>query len=95
MPYIEKHDNRGTLWKFEKQGNASAPDYKGRGEITCPHCSKSSKWSISSWINQTQSSGEKYLRLIFQKPFTERETQTPPSSAPLSPAEVYDDDIPF
>ena len=86
---MSDYTNSGTLGKnqYHKPG---APEYKGKGEITCPHCHREFKRDIAAWLNTNSRDGTKFFGLKFEEPYVKPEQQASGGGAP-----VTDDDIPF
>jgi hypothetical protein len=70
---------RGALFRNDKQGNESRPDYRGNCEIN------GQKYRISAWLRQARSTGATFMSLAF--------TADAPDP-PATPA-TGGDDIPF
>lgn len=85
------NENRGALFKNDKQGNEKRPDYTGTLNVD------GKDLQISAWIKASKA-GTKYMSLTVQ-PKREREpVQTPErSSGPVQTADGDDwnDSVPF
>jgi uncharacterized protein (DUF736 family) len=81
------YDNtdRGVLFKNDKQGNESRPDYRGTLNVN------GQDFWISAWVKSSKA-GNKYMSLSVQPKEAKAETERQ-SAAPASAA--FDDDIPF
>ena len=91
----------GALFINEKNGNPSAPDYRGDFKLTQeflaaitealgdqPDC----KIKLAGWKKQGQNGA--YLSLSVQPPFV-ADGQSRPSAAPAKPRDDLDAEIPF
>ena len=81
------YDNtdRGVLFKNDKQGNESRPDYRGTLNVN------GQDFWISAWVKYSKA-GNKYLSLSVRPKEAKAETERQPA-APAAAA--FDDDIPF
>lgn len=88
------YDNnlRGALFKNDKEGNISRPDYRGECDI------EGVPYRISAWLNKARD-GSKYMSLKFEpkggrtpKP---ADVPGPKPFAPVGAGQPFDDDIPF
>jgi len=64
---MSKYPNSGVLFKNDKQGNESRPDYQGSAEVA------GEEYWLSAWIKQGDRG--KFLSLSF-KPKQERSTKS-------------------
>ena len=86
--------NSGALFKNDKDGNESRPDYKGSINVG------GVDFWISSWI-KTSKKGQKYMSLSVQpKEETHQQgvanaQQVMQPSIPADAQDQFDDDIPF
>lgn len=64
----EQRDNTGSLFKNDKQGNESRPDYKGKAMVN------GEMVEVSAWV-RTAESGKKYMSLVFQEPYQQQGQQ--------------------
>lgn len=90
---MSEYDNNlsGALFKNDKDGNESRPDYRGSATI-----SRTEYW-VSAWI-KTSKKGDKFMSLKFQpKLAREYKGAAPNPPPPAAPARVddFDQDIPF
>ncbi len=53
----EQRDNSGSLFKNDKEGNESRPDYKGSVMVG------GVEYWLSAWIKEPKSGGQKYMSL--------------------------------
>lgn len=83
-----QHDNTnsGALFKNEKQGKETRPDYRGTLNVN------GTDFWISAWIKSSKNGGTKYMSLSVQaKEDTDRKPErTAPAAAP-----AFNDEIPF
>lgn len=94
MPQYD-NDMSGVLFKHDKEGNSSRPDYKGNCEIDGVEM-----W-ISAWIKTPKAGGAKFMSLSFEP----KEGQVLHGASPSAEVPVYtsdfgpthpaDEDIPF
>ena len=80
----------GALFKNDKQGVESRPDYTGTAKIW------DKEFFISCWLKTSQT-GKKYLSLAFKVKEAQAQAQ-PAAAASIAPAQSsapVDDDIPF
>jgi hypothetical protein len=75
------NEKRGVLFRNNKDGNESRPDYKGNCEIN------GEKYNISAWIKESKKDGSKFMSLSFDP----KEGGSPTRS--VSPA--VEEDVPF
>lgn len=68
MAYEQK-DNSGALFKNDKDGNESRPDYRGDCLVN------GVKWEMSAWIKEGKSG--KFMSLAFKEPFAKQEKAKP------------------
>jgi uncharacterized protein (DUF736 family) len=80
------NNNRGVLFKNDKQGNDKRPDYRGTATIA------GEDLNISAWIKRSQKTGDAYMSLSF-----EPKKAAPPKAtrAPVMNESDPNDDIPF
>lgn len=76
--------NSGVLFKNDKQGNESRPDYKGTLNVN------GQDFWISAWLKSSKA-GNKYMSLSVQP--KEAKSGTERRAAPV--AEQFDDSVPF
>jgi len=83
--------NSGALFKNDKEGNESRPDYKGQINVN------GVDFWISSWI-KTSKAGNKYMSLSVQpkeEVHQQGVQQAQQAAAPANDFDNFDDDIPF
>lgn len=85
------NDNSGSVFVNDRKTKENQPDRTGEGKISCPDCGASFGVWISGWIKRK--AGKKpFMSLAFTP-------KDPPVSGPKStagtPADDFDDDIPF
>ena len=82
----------GALFKNDKQGVESRPDYTGTAKIW------DKEFFISCWL-KTKQTGKKYMSLAFKVKEAQAQAQAQPaaaaSTAPAQTSAPVDDDIPF
>ncbi len=79
------YPNSGIMFREDRKDRPTSRDYKGEGNLACPHCGARIGLWLSGWI-KTARNGARFLSLSF-KPKTERAA----ASAPARDG----DDIPF
>ena len=81
---MSEYDNNlsGVLFKNDKEGNESRPDYRGKCEI------EGVEYFISAWIRTPKKGGDKFMSLSF-KPKEQNYEASIPEPAPI------DDSVPF
>ena len=77
--------NRGALFKNDKQGKESRPDYKGTLNVN------GQDFWISAWLKSSKA-GNKYMSLSVQP--KEAQAGTERRAAPAA-GDTFSDDIPF
>lgn len=77
--------NRGALFKNDKQGNESRPDYTGNLNVA------GTEYRISAWL-KVGKSGAKFMSLSVQAKQAQTLAEKPVA---LQPAPFEDDEIPF
>lgn len=81
--------NRGALFKNDKQGNESRPDYTGNLNVA------GMEYRVSAWL-KTGKSGAKFMSLSVQPKQEQRvPTMAEQAKAKGQPEPFVDDDIPF
>ena len=80
------NNNRGVLFKNDKQGNDKRPDYRGSATIAGVDL------NISAWIRRSQKTGDAYMSLSF-----EPKKAAAPKRAPVMDETPFkdDEDLPF
>lgn len=80
------NNNRGVLFKNDKQGNDKRPDYRGSATIDGVDL------NISAWIRRSQKTGDAFMALSF-----EPKKAAPPKRAPVMDEKPFndDEDLPF
>lgn len=83
------HDNTnsGALFKNDKQGNESRPDYRGTLDVN------GQQFWISAWLKSSKA-GAKYMSLAVQPKQAKDVKGAVAHKAPASTAD-FDDDVPF
>lgn len=77
------YPDSGILFANDRKGdNPRAPDRKGTGEVTCPHCQNRIELDLAGWVREGKRGPFLSLKL---KPKTSSERRTSPT----------DEDIPF
>lgn len=85
--YVPK-ELTGSLFKNDKGGNESRPDY--RGDV----CIGGDVYKVAGWIKE--GSKGKYMSLSFQPKDEQQQVSTPAPRAKAAPAPAFDDsDVPF
>ena len=80
------NNNRGVLFKNDKQGNEKRPDYRGSATIDGVDL------NISAWIKRSQKTGDAYMSLSFEP----KKAAAPKATrAPVMDETPFNDDIPF
>ena len=88
-------NNRGVLFKNDKQGNDKRPDYRGSAVIN------NQDMNVSGWIKTSKKTGDKFMSLKFELKGegrlsrTGEPQRTPDKSPQLTEDNWADDDIPF
>ena len=88
-------NNRGVLFKNDKQGNDKRPDYRGSAVIN------NVDMNVSGWIQTSKKTGDKFMSLRFELKGEGRlnrsgEPQRKPDRSPqLTEDNWHDDSIPF
>ena len=88
-------NNRGVLFKNDKQGNDKRPDYRGSAVIN------NKDMNVSGWIKTSNKTGDKFMSLKFEPKGegrlsrTGEPQRTPDKSPQLTEDNWADDDIPF
>ena len=81
--------NRGALFKNDKQGNESRPDYRGTLNVN------GQDFWISAWLKSSKA-GNKYMSLSVQPKDGELQASSQRTTAQAgSGGGEFDDDIPF
>ena len=88
-------ENKGVLFKNDKEGNEKRPDYTGRINVG------GHEYELAAWIRTPDAGGAKFMSLNVQEPRERQQSATPqerqaqqqPSG--LSSFDDFDDDIPF
>jgi hypothetical protein len=80
------YPNSGILFKEDRPQGNSPRDYKGTGDIDCPHCGGRFQFWISSWIKQGKKG--KFMSLSFKAKDEEQHEQRGNGA-------TNDEDIPF
>ena len=83
MSDYEQKDNNGALFKNDKGGVETRPDYRGKARVN------GADVEISAWIKKSKA-GQTYMSLSFQEP---RERPAKPAAKPQ--AAEPEDEIPF
>jgi uncharacterized protein (DUF736 family) len=80
------NNNRGVLFKNDKDGNEKRPDYRGSATINGVDL------NISAWIKRSQKTGDAYMSLSF-----EPKKAAAPKRAPVMDETPFKDDadLPF
>jgi uncharacterized protein (DUF736 family) len=80
------NNNRGVLFKNDKDGNDKRPDYRGSATINGVDL------NISAWIKRSQKTGDAYMSLSF-----EPKKAAAPKRAPVMDETPFKDDadLPF
>jgi uncharacterized protein (DUF736 family) len=81
------NNNSGALFKNDKDGNPSRPDYRGSAEID-----RVQYW-VSAWI-KTSKRGDKYVSLRFE-PKQEKNPKGRVKNESAPQTQDFNDDIPF
>jgi uncharacterized protein (DUF736 family) len=84
MSYEQKNNN-GALFKNDKDGVDTRPDYRGKARVN------GADVEISAWIKKSKA-GTTYMSLSFQEP---RQRDAKPAQRQPEPAPDFNDDIPF
>lgn len=81
--------NSGALFKNDKEGKESRPDYRGTLNVN------GTDYWISAWLKSSKA-GQKYMSLSVQ-PKQAKDDKRPERGQPVaaSAAPEFDDDIPF
>ena len=79
------NNNSGALFKNNKEGNESRPDYRGSAEV------EHVQFWVSAWIKEGKKDGKKFMSLRFEAKNNLKNTDA--SLPSLKPD--FDDDIPF
>lgn len=87
MAYDNK--NSGVLFKNDKRGNESAPDYTGKFED-----SAGKEWRLAAWLKRSQK-GTEFMSLKASEPQARQERNDPAQQGPLDGGSPFTDDIPF
>lgn len=92
------NSNRGVLFKNDKKGHESRPDYRGEINISkgmFDACSRDGKLELSAWLKESKS-GEKFMSLTVKETY-KKDDAAPASKGtpPKSDAEDFDSDITF
>ena len=82
--------NSGALFKNDKDGKESRPDYKGTLNVN------GTDYWISAWIKSSKA-GSKYMSLSVQPKEARQDDRRPERGQPVaaSAAPEFDDDLPF
>jgi hypothetical protein len=75
------YPNSGILFRDDKKQSDRDRDYKGTGDIDCPHCGGRLQFWISGWIKQ----GRKGKFISFS--FKAKEESTARQAAPATDSE--------
>lgn len=83
------HDNTnsGALFKNDKEGKESRPDYRGQLNVN------GTDYWISAWIKSSKA-GQKYMSLSVQ-PKQAKDDRRPERGEQQAPAADFSDEIPF
>lgn len=82
--------NSGALFKNDKDGKESRPDYKGTLNVN------GTDYWISAWLKSSKA-GSKYMSLSVQPKEARQDDRRPERGQPVaaSAAPEFDDDLPF
>jgi len=82
----------GVLFKNDKKESDKHPDYKGR--VT--ESDGTERW-LAAWINEAQSSGQKYMKLSIGEPCEQGNSQQANQGGGSfdGPSDEFNDSIPF
>jgi uncharacterized protein (DUF736 family) len=80
------NNNRGVLFKNDKDGNEKRPDYRGSATIA------GVELNISAWIKRSQKTGDAYMSLSFEP---KKNAPKKDTRAPVMDETPFNDDIPF
>ena len=76
------NENRGALFRHDKEGNDKRPDYKGKINI------EGADYRISGWIRKPKDGGKAYMHLVAE-PMQERLADAPRDSHNQAKANGY------
>ena len=89
----DQKDMNGALFKNDKKGVATRPDYTGSATVN------GVALYLSAWIKTSQKTGQKYMSLAFRRrddaPMTEASLGKAVASGPAAAVPDPDDAIPF
>ena len=60
--------NRAALWPNRFKAGDKHPDYTGKANVTCLHCSQSNELRIAGWDRESDNENAPIMGLQFSEP---------------------------